>query len=341
MTNYNQLTPTKKARVITLRQEDHSFDEIAERIGCSKSTAYRTWDKYHEKENYYHKTPGRGRPKALDTHDRRIACRLIRSGQSDTAADVQRDHFPEVSVRTMQETLAQEGLHGRHKRKVSLLTRAHCRKRMEFARNHVHWTAEDWRAVIFSDESKFMIFGSDGLQYCRRGPGEAFDPRNVQQRLKHGGGKIMVWGCMTAHGFGRLIRVEGNMDAAQYCRILEEGLLGTLDDHDIDRRSAYFQQDNDPKHTSGRAKKWLSNNHFELLGWPANSPDLNIIENAWHALKHAYNKRSPKARNADELFQILQEEWGKLSVEFCSKLYDSLPTRMDRIIKAKGKWIGY
>ena len=90
-----------------------------------------------------------------------------------------RCHFPDVSVWTMQQTLAQEGLHGHHKCKVPLLARAHCRKRLEFAKNHAHWMVEDWHAAIFSDESKFMSFGSDGVQYCWRGLGEAYLHRNV------------------------------------------------------------------------------------------------------------------------------------------------------------------
>jgi hypothetical protein len=105
---------------------------------------------------------------------------------------------------------------------------------------HENWGREDWNAVIYSDESKFNIFGSDRIQYCRRGPNEEFEPRNVQQRLKYGGGKVMVWGCMTSKGFGRLIRVDGLMNAEQYVDILERGLLGTLDDHNIDRHSVYF-----------------------------------------------------------------------------------------------------
>lgn len=104
----------------------------------------------------------------------------------------------------------------------------------------INWGRKDWEAVIYSDESKFNIFESDGVQYCRRGPNEEFEPRSVQQRLKHGGGKVMVWGYMTSKGFGSLVRVDGLMNAAQYVDILERGLLRTLDDHGIDRRSVYF-----------------------------------------------------------------------------------------------------
>lgn len=58
----------------------------------------------------------------------------------------------------------------------------------------------------------------------------------------------MVWGVVTSFGIERLVRVEGNMNAAQYERILEEGLLGTARDFGVDLSSFIFQQDNDLKH---------------------------------------------------------------------------------------------
>ncbi|KAJ7114775.1 hypothetical protein C8R44DRAFT_582061, partial [Mycena epipterygia] len=66
--------------------------------------------------------------------------------------------------------------------------------------------------------------------------------------VKHGGGSIMVWGCLTEHGPGRLHR--GRMNAIQYCQILQEALLGTLSDYSLAPESIVFQQDGDPKHTS-------------------------------------------------------------------------------------------
>ena len=151
----------------------------------------------------------------------------------------------------------------------------------------------------------------------------------------------MVWGCMTSRGFGCLIRIEGNMDAVQYCQVLDEGLIGTLADLDIDHNSVYFQQDNDPKHTSRRAKAWLAKNRFHVLPWPAMSPDLSPIENAWHQLQANYNHREHRAHNEDELFEILEEEWGKLSLEYCTKLYESMPRRIAKMMNNKGKWSGY
>ena len=192
MSHHKQLSPTKRARAVALRKAGLSFQQIAEELGCHKSSASRTWHRYHRKEIFYAKTPGRGRPKALDAYEHCKACRLIRSGQFDTATAVQHDHFMEVSLRTMMRTLGEEGLHGHHKQKVPLLCPVHHVRRLNFAKTCQEWNAWDWRAVIFSDESKFQLYGSDGLQWCQRGPGEAFDSQNVQQMLKHGGGRIMV-----------------------------------------------------------------------------------------------------------------------------------------------------
>ena len=50
----------------------------------------------------------------------------------------------------------------------------------------------------------------------------------------------------------KLIEVKGKMDAEKYCEILENGLVESFE---MKEGEHYFQQDNDPKHTSKKAKK--------------------------------------------------------------------------------------
>ena len=52
------------------------------------------------------------------------------------------------------------------KRKKPYLRKKHRIAHIKFAKKYRSWTAEDWNKVIWSDESKFMIYGSDGREYC-------------------------------------------------------------------------------------------------------------------------------------------------------------------------------
>lgn len=119
--------------------------------------------------------------------------------------------------------------------------------------------------MVFSDEFRLNMAGSDGCDWCRRGPGEEFWEQNVTKEMKNGGGHIMVWGCITSRGFGRLHLVEGNMDKTQYVHILEESLLGTLQDHFIPEDEVIFQQDNDRKHTAKLTQEWLADKKIAVL----------------------------------------------------------------------------
>jgi hypothetical protein len=190
---------------------------------------------------------------------------LIDTGEARDGADVRQALFPTAPASTVRQALRQIGLHGRVRRPMPFLSRIHVQKRRAWAEDMLDLTADDWRDVIFSDESKFNLFGSDGKQYCRRRAGEELEPRNIKKTVKHGEGSLMVWGCLTEFGPGRLYRVEGRMNAVQYCEILEESLLGTCADHSIDRTSIAFQQDGDPKHTSARARNWFHDNDIKIL----------------------------------------------------------------------------
>ncbi|KAE9390871.1 hypothetical protein BT96DRAFT_832808, partial [Gymnopus androsaceus JB14] len=168
---------------------------------------------------------------------------------------------------------------------------------------------------------------------------------------------VMVWGCMTSAGWGWLVLIEGTMDAELYCSVLEEGLLTTLDDLKINCSDIIFQQDNDPnisktcslettqvllmKHKSRRAMQWLSNQGFDLLPWPPNSPDQNLIENAWFELEKRVNCRARCPNNKAALWEALQEEWRNLPAELLDNLYDSARRRLVTLQASKGQWTKY
>ena len=78
--------------------------------------------------------------------------------------------------------------------------------------------------ILRSDETKIQLFGLNSKHHDWRKPGTAYLP-NTLPRVKHGGGSIMLWGCFSAAGTGRLVRVEGKLNGAKYRDTLNENLI--------------------------------------------------------------------------------------------------------------------
>ena len=87
----------------------------------------------------------------------------------------------------------------------------------------------------------------------------------------------MLWGCFSATGTGRLVRIKGKRNGAKYGDILECNLLQSAQDLRLGQRFN-VQQDNDPKHTAKTTQEWLRDKSLNVLEWLSQSPDLNLIE---------------------------------------------------------------
>ncbi len=147
-----------------------------------------------------------------------------------------------VSAQTIRRTLNQIGLHGCHPRRKPLLKMMHKKARKQFAEDKQTKDMDYWNHVLWSDETKINLFGSDGVTHVWWQPGEEYKNKCVLPTVKHGGGSVMVWGCMSAAGTGQLQFIEGTMNANMYCDILKQSMIPSL--QRLGRR-AVFQHDND------------------------------------------------------------------------------------------------
>ena len=89
----------------------------------------------------------------------------------------------------------------------------------------------------------------------------------------------MVWGCITYYGVGQFAFVDSTMDVNLFICVLDTKITSTCNVLDLSMESMVLQQDNDSKHTSKIAKKYLEDNNFNVLKWQSCSPDMNPIEN--------------------------------------------------------------
>src|SRR6267154_1698059 len=137
-------------------------------------------------------------------------------------------------------------------------------------------------------------------------------------------------------GVGRLAEVEGKMNADQYVSILEDNLLPSLEESGFSAKDVIFQQNNDPKHTSKKATKWFEDNDINVLDWAQQSPDINPIEHLWQHIKQQLGKYSTMSKGVWEIWERVAEVWNEILPEVCQNLIESMPRRLEAVIKAKG-----
>jgi hypothetical protein len=200
---------------------------------------------------------------------------------------------------------------------------------------------EDWKRVVWSDETKINRLGSDGRKWAWKKAGEGLSNRLVEETLKFGGGSIMIWGCMLWDGVGYACKIDGRMDGELYMNILEEDLQASLTHYNKSPEDIIFQQDNDPKHTCKKVKAWFQDSVLKVLPWPAQSPDLNPIEHLWDHLKRRLAGYEKAPNGIHELWERVEKEWEDIDASVCQNLIESMPRRVAAVVKTKGGYTKY
>ena len=158
--------------------------------------------------------------------------------------------------------------------KKTLLALRHKTARLNFAKEHEKKPDEYWKHILWSDETKIHLFSSDGVQHVWREPGQDYHSECIVLTVKHGGGSVMIWGCMSAKGVGEMTFIDGTMNACGYTKILADKMTPSL--QKLGRRGI-FQHDNNPKHTAKIMQEFLKKKKVKTMTWPSMSPDLNPI----------------------------------------------------------------
>ena len=337
----HSLTPEKLNHILLLLDLNHSSRSIQSQTHISHTTICKIRKEHRPN---LQKSSG-GCPKILSPIDLCHSVRLLTSGQVDTAPKLaqklQEIKGRPVSAQTMCRSLKSMGLKAVAKVKKPLLKPHHRRARMHFAEQYLDWTVEDWKRVIWSDETKINRFGSDGRQWAWKKKGESLSDRLVQPTVKFGGGSLMMWGCMSWEGVGYATRIEGRMDADLYVSILEDELQESIKYFKKRHQDVIFQQDNDPKHTSKKAKTWFQDHRINVMEWPAQSPDLNPIEHLWQQLKQRLASYEHPPQGINELWERAEREWEGIDASVCQKLIEGLPKRVLEVYKAKGGYTNH
>lgn len=287
-----------------------------------------------------------GRPSKISKTTRRYIAREFDKGELTTYKQGQRlmkslvgEH---ISVRTVERVLDMEGLKTYVQQKKPSLTADQKSARLKFARDHLKWTVEDWKNVMFSDETTFCRIEPFGKKYFHMRPETMHSSPNPSQKRKQGGGgKMMFWGCITYHGVGDACRLPEGLDSELYVKILRDYVFASRDYYKLDPAKFMFQQDNSRVHTANIVQKYFRKSKMTVLEWPVNSPDLNPIETVWAYIRRELDQYETDPKDLDDLWKRVNFIWGKIPTQFLHNLYEGMPRRMQMLRRGRGEAIDY
>lgn len=130
----------------------------------------------------------------------------------------------------------------------------------------------------------------------------------------------------------------GIMTATRYTKILDAALLPFT--QEVFSSGYRFQQDNDPKHCANFTRDYFRTNDVNWWPTPAESPDLNPIENVWGSMKE-YLRNYYKPQNLEDLKRGIKEFWKKLTPSVCTRYINHMQKVMPVVVKKEGGPSGY
>ena len=218
-----ELTIDQRISIVALKNAGLSIRAIAAQVKCSKNGVSCTLKRYAETNSTKNRN-GRSGVSKLSARDKRAikinALKNIRIVLREHAEVVNQCQKFTVCKNTVNKALHEFGLFGRIAQKKPLLRKKNIRDRLKWAREHRDWTNEQWANVLWTDESQFMLFGSNKRFYIRRRVGEKYLNECLHPTMKHGKGSVMVWGGFCANGTSPLKLITGKMDKIAYRQIL-------------------------------------------------------------------------------------------------------------------------
>ena len=155
----------------------------------------------------------------------------------------------------------------------------HKKKRLPWAKKHKQWILDRWKSVLWSDESKFEIFGSNRRVFVRHRVGERMISTCVFPTVKHGGGGVIVSGGLLVTLSVIYLEFKAHLTSILQPYTIQSGLRLVGLSFDFNRTIT--------KHTSKLCKGYLTNKESDgvphKMTWPPQSPDLNPFEMVWTA----------------------------------------------------------
>jgi transposase len=236
-----------------------SYRKTAKLLNISYGAVNRTVNRYRQ-YGTFKSLPRSGRPRKWELRDERHTLRIITSERFATlrALLARCGLENKVGRHSVLKLLRRHNFRLRRPRRKPFLKPEHKEKRLQWCKDHVHWTVEDWARVIWTDESCFELGRTAPCRYVWRRPGEEFLPECMLPTFKSGRTSVSIWGAITLDVKGPIVFLDqGRMNAQHYINMVLEGPLADFisEMEDATGEDYILMQDNAPCHKAKVCQK--------------------------------------------------------------------------------------
>lgn len=333
MRTTTNLTCCEKAYIKGLYEGGMKGPQIAIKVKRSEAAIYKIVTAKIADENSGPSVT-QGRPKKLNERDVRAVVRYATKNRRATLGEITQNVPTDVSPKTIRRTLHQEEIYSRIARLKPFLLPRHIANRRLFALEHLSWTMDDWKDVIWTDESTFELGRNSRQLKVWRKANEEYNSECTGSTFKSGRSSVMVWGAIALGKKSELVIMDrSKRTATDFVDQVYDGSLLQFMDGFV---NPILMEDGAPVHRSNAPKHWREQMNLKKMVWPAQSPDMNPIENLWMQMKDKVSRKHAASMTVAELTKNIKDAWTEITIEDIDTLIMSMPARVNELVKQRG-----
>jgi hypothetical protein len=343
-TRGKDLSPYLRGKLIGAANAGQSHTSIQAEYGVSRKALRGTIAQdYTRPEGLSAKKPGC--PSTYSIRDERMMLRNLRLSPKSTFDERRKDTGLEMSNSTIKRVAQKHGLQHWRAKKRPELTQKHADARLLWCRCRAHWGVEEWKIYMWSDECSAERGRGKLIEWVFGQRADKWKPSHVTTYKKGKDLRVMVWAMFWGFGNRTPLYImdrdfeskKHGFSANSYIEVLDANVQYMDNDH-------CFMQDNASIHTAEKVKEWFREQRVWCTDWPPYSPDLNPIENVWHAMKCLALKMFPEIMNGSgeteedirKVEECLKAAWDALPNTLFEDLIRSMEKRIKMCIAADG-----